>query len=186
MRWSACVQPLRHINSVCCVLALQVFTDIKARPQLNYRVRVSYLEIYNEACSDLLDISTQPSEIVIKEDTPDRVAVKGLSMPEVCTEAEALGKLFEVTKPNRLLTLVAAAGGCCMHWWLQMVGCCMKESTPACLMLPDPLQVMFGSVQVLGDAGSGTPPRLQQQLLPAASTIAEAACAILVSLLHVK
>eukprot|EP00891_Asterochloris_glomerata_P005682 jgi/Astpho2/5682/gw1.00079.25.1_t len=73
----------------------KVFTDIKARPQLNYRVRVSYLEIYNEACSDLLDISTQPSDIVIKEDTPDRVAVKGLSMPEVCTEAEALGKLFE-------------------------------------------------------------------------------------------
>ena len=110
-----------HITSVCRVLALQVFTAIKARPQPNYRVRVSYLEIYNEACSDLLDISTQPSEIVIKEDTPDRVAVKGLSMPEVCTEAEALGKLFEVTAVNRLLVLVAAGGGCCMHWWLQMV-----------------------------------------------------------------
>ena len=102
------------------MLALQVFTDIKARPQMNYRVRVSYLEIYNEACSDLLDISTQPSEIVIKEES-DRVAVKGLSMPEVCTEAEALGRLFEVTTFNRLLTLVAADGGVCMHWWLQMV-----------------------------------------------------------------
>ena len=109
---------LAHHSNVCHVLALQVFTDIKARPQLNYRVRVSYLEIYNEACSDLLDISTQPSDIVIKEDTPDRVAVKGLSMPEVCTEAEALGKLFEVVTFNRLLTLAAAActGGC--RWWL--------------------------------------------------------------------
>ena len=90
-------------------------------------MRVSYLEIYNEACSDLLDISTQPSEIVIKEDTPDRVAVKGLSMPEVCTEAEALGKLFEVTNFSRLLTLVAAAGGCCMHWWLQMVAAAKRS-----------------------------------------------------------
>ena len=119
-----------HINLICRVLALQVFTDIKARPQLNYRVRVSYLEIYNEACSDLLDISTQPSEIVITEDAPDRITVKGLSMPEVCTEAEALGKLFEVTMLHRLLTWVAAACTGGFRWWLlhEVVYTCLSHA----------------------------------------------------------
>ena len=59
-------------------------------------MRVSYLEIYNEQCYDLLDISTQPSDIAIVEDSKDRVVVKGLAAPIVATEAEALQYLFEV------------------------------------------------------------------------------------------
>ena len=59
-------------------------------------MRVSYLEIYNEQCYDLLDISTQPSDIAVIEDSKDRVITKGLAAPLVNTEAEALQHLFEV------------------------------------------------------------------------------------------
>lgn len=59
-------------------------------------MRVSYLEIYNEQCYDLLDISTQPSDIAIVEHNKDRVIVKGLATPVAATEAEALQYLFEV------------------------------------------------------------------------------------------
>ena len=65
-------------------------------------MRVSYLEIYNEQCYDLLDISTQPSDIAIVEDSKDRVIVKGLATPVAATEAEALQYLFEVLSQTEL------------------------------------------------------------------------------------
>ena len=71
-------------------------------------MRVSYLEIYNEQCYDLLDIGAQPSDIAIIEDSKDRVIVKGLAVPEVHTEAEALQHLFEVPLPCQKLS--------CMQW----------------------------------------------------------------------
>ena len=74
----------------------KVFAGVKAHPESNWTVRVSYLEIYNEQCYDLLDISTQPSDIAIVEDNKDRVVVKGLATPVAATEAEALQHLFEV------------------------------------------------------------------------------------------
>lgn len=71
-------------------------------------MRVSYLEIYNEQCYDLLDISNQPSDIAIVEDSKDRVIVKGLATPVAATEAEALQYLFEVLlKRNYQLSIVA-------------------------------------------------------------------------------
>lgn len=69
---------------------------MKAHLQSSCTVRVSYLEIYNEQCYDLLDISAQPSDIAIIEDNKDRVIVKGLVAPVVDNEAEALQHLFEV------------------------------------------------------------------------------------------
>ena len=59
-------------------------------------MRVSYLEIYNEQCYDLLDISAQPSDIAIIEDSKDRIITKGLATPLVSSQAEALQYLFEV------------------------------------------------------------------------------------------
>ena len=82
------------------MLVCKVFAGIKALPVAGWTVRVSYLEIYNEQCYDLLDISTQPSEIAIVEDSKDRVMVKGLAAPVVATAAEALQYLFEVCRPS--------------------------------------------------------------------------------------
>ena len=75
-------------------------------------VRVSYLEIYNEQCYDLLDISAQPSDIAIIEDSKDRVLVKGLAAPMVNNEAEALQCLFEVSYHHRqlLVTMCTCSG----------------------------------------------------------------------------
>lgn len=77
-------------------LWIQVFAGLKAHLLSTCTVRVSYLEIYNEQCYDLLDISSQPSDIAIIEDSKDRVIVKGLAAPMVNNEAEALQHLFEV------------------------------------------------------------------------------------------
>jgi len=75
----------------------QVFAGLKKKHlQSTCTVRISYLEIYNEQCYDLLDISTQPSDIAVIEDSKDRVIVKGLAAPLVSSEAEALQYLFEV------------------------------------------------------------------------------------------
>ncbi|KAL3152339.1 hypothetical protein ABBQ32_001403 [Trebouxia sp. C0010 RCD-2024] len=72
----------------------KVFAGLKAHLLSTCTVRVSYLEIYNEQCYDLLDISAQPSDIAIIEDSKDRVILKGLLAPMVNNEAEALQHLF--------------------------------------------------------------------------------------------
>ncbi len=86
----------------------QVFAGLKKHLQSTCTVRVSYLEIYNEQCYDLLDISTQPSDIAVIEDSKDRVLIKGLAAPLVSTEAEALQYLFEVSCKPFTGCLVAA------------------------------------------------------------------------------
>ena len=75
---------------------MQVFAGLKKHLLSTCTVRISYLEIYNEQCYDLLDISAQPSDIAIIEDSKDRVIVKGLATPLVSGEAEALQYMFEV------------------------------------------------------------------------------------------
>ncbi|KAK9816474.1 hypothetical protein WJX72_000729 [[Myrmecia] bisecta] len=80
----------------------KLFAEIKARMTSNTTVRVSYLEIYNELCYDLLDLTTQPSEIAIMEDAKDHVYIKGLRTPVVENESEALGLLFE-GETNRMI-----------------------------------------------------------------------------------
>lgn len=59
-------------------------------------LRVCYLEIYNEALYDLLDNSTRPAEIHIAEDAKGSIHLKGVQMPIVNSEAEALTFMFEV------------------------------------------------------------------------------------------
>ncbi|GMH35911.1 hypothetical protein BSKO_03779 [Bryopsis sp. KO-2023] len=58
-------------------------------------VRVSYLEIYNESFYDLLDLTTQPSEITLAEDAKGKIHLRGADAPVVATEAEALSVMFE-------------------------------------------------------------------------------------------
>jgi len=89
----------------------QVFAGLKKHLQSTCTVRVSYLEIYNQQCYDLLDISTQPSDIAVIEDSKDRVIIKGLAAPLVSTEAEALQYLFEVRCKPFTGYLVAARHG---------------------------------------------------------------------------
>lgn len=59
-------------------------------------VRVSYLEIYNESLYDLLRFEdAKHSDLQIFEDKQGVTHVKGLSMPIVTNEADALNLLFE-------------------------------------------------------------------------------------------
>ncbi len=55
-----------------------------------------HVQIYNEALYDLLDITTQPHEISIYENSRGVVTLSGLRTAVVNSEAEALALLFEV------------------------------------------------------------------------------------------
>jgi kinesin family protein 6/9 len=61
----------------------------------SWRLRVSYLEIYNEAIYDLLDISTQPADIGLHDDGRGRLVFAGLRSADVRSEQEALALFFE-------------------------------------------------------------------------------------------
>ncbi|PNW77229.1 hypothetical protein CHLRE_10g427750v5 [Chlamydomonas reinhardtii] len=80
----------------------QLFAEVKAMPDREARVSVQYLEIYNEALYDLLDITTQPHEISIYESSKGQVTVSGLRTAVVASEAEALALLFE-GETNRVI-----------------------------------------------------------------------------------
>ncbi|KAG2446184.1 hypothetical protein HXX76_000777 [Chlamydomonas incerta] len=79
-----------------------LFTEVKAMPDREARISVQYLEIYNEALYDLLDITTQPHEISIYESSKGQVTVSGLRTAVVASEAEALALLFE-GETNRVI-----------------------------------------------------------------------------------
>ncbi|WIA42242.1 hypothetical protein OEZ86_008259 [Tetradesmus obliquus] len=67
-----------------------------------WSVSVSYLEIYNEALYDLLDLTAQPQELALYEDGRGRVQVSGLRQVAVASEAEALALFFE-GESNRVI-----------------------------------------------------------------------------------
>lgn len=53
-----------------------VVSQLSASPGvISWQVAVSYLEIYNEAMYDLLDISTQPHELSLYEDARGQTQV---------------------------------------------------------------------------------------------------------------
>ncbi|GIL72545.1 hypothetical protein Vretimale_4317 [Volvox reticuliferus] len=79
-----------------------VFAEVKAMPDREAKISIQYLEIYNESLYDLLDITTQPHEISIYENSRGVVTVSGLRTAVVTSEAEALALLFE-GETNRVI-----------------------------------------------------------------------------------
>merc|ERR1719261_2419676 len=76
----------------------QVFSEIQSRFETEYRVTVSYMEIYNERMFDLLDGGEgQHEEYQVVQDVRGGrgVVVRGMTEREVSTEREALDALFE-------------------------------------------------------------------------------------------
>ncbi|CAH2281813.1 kinesin KIF9 isoform X1 [Pelobates cultripes] len=83
----------------------QVFKEIEERTDQSVIVRISYLEIYNEALFDLLatlpDVPTPDTQMSIV-DAAQGVHVKGLSMHLAGNEEQALNLLFE-GETNRII-----------------------------------------------------------------------------------
>eukprot|EP00936_MAST-01D_sp_MAST-1D-sp1_P001659 g1659.t1 len=76
----------------------QVFAEVQSRFETEYRVTVSYMEIYNERMFDLLDGGEgQHEEYQVVQDVRGGrgVVVRGMTEREVSTEREALDALFE-------------------------------------------------------------------------------------------
>lgn len=68
-----------------------------------FKISLSYLEIYNEQLYDLLDLTTQPHELTIHENSrTNAIWVGGLKTVEVKSEAEALAQLFS-GEANRVI-----------------------------------------------------------------------------------
>lgn len=72
----------------------QIFKDISDRPTLEFTVKVSYLEVYNEQLVDLLVSDSKTHPLTVYEDK-NGVHVKGLKVLLANNEEEALNMLFE-------------------------------------------------------------------------------------------
>ena len=76
----------------------RLFQELGGKPDYDFVVKISYLEIYNESVFDLLSPlppSEQKGEITFQEDSKGNVVVKGLSKHIVNSEEEAFNLLFE-------------------------------------------------------------------------------------------
>jgi len=72
-----------------------LFDMIASRTDMTYRVKLSYMEIYNEQMFDLLDNIGQTDHLQIVDDHKGGVQVKGLTMVEVCNEQDVLNHFFD-------------------------------------------------------------------------------------------
>lgn len=76
----------------------QIFSEVASRVEYEYRIYVSYMEIYNERIFDLLDDLSRPGAApdfaIIDEKDGRGTCVRGLNEIEVFTEKEALNLLF--------------------------------------------------------------------------------------------
>ena len=86
-----------------------VFSKLNENPDTQYEVRISYLEIYNEAGYDLLDPSHETKgledlpKVSLMEDDHGKIHLKNLSAQLARSEEEALNLLF-VGDTNRMIS----------------------------------------------------------------------------------
>jgi hypothetical protein len=74
-----------------------LLAGLRAAPGLaSWSLALSYVEVYNDALFDLLDITTSPSELAVYEDGGGALQVAGARKVAVSSEAEALALFFEV------------------------------------------------------------------------------------------
>ena len=86
-----------------------VFAKLAEQPGIEFEVRISYLEIYNEAGYDLLDPSHETKgledlpKVSLQEDHDGKIHVRNLSAQLARNEEEALNLLF-VGDTNRMIS----------------------------------------------------------------------------------
>ena len=77
----------------------RLFNEISNKPEFDFNIQISYLEIYNEIMFDLLPESGnfigERANIEFQEDNKGNVIVKGLSKHKVTNEEECFNLLFE-------------------------------------------------------------------------------------------
>ena len=77
----------------------RLFNEISNKPEFDFNIQISYLEIYNEIMFDLLpengSFIGERANIEFQEDNKGNVIVKGLSKHKVTNEEECFNLLFE-------------------------------------------------------------------------------------------
>ena len=85
-----------------------IFSEVRRRTDMVFKVSVSYLEIYNESGYDLLDESqnsrnlTDLPKVKPREDANERVVLNNLSVHRADSEEDALNLLF-IGDTNRVV-----------------------------------------------------------------------------------
>ena len=77
----------------------RLFNEISTKPEYDFNIQISYLEIYNEIMFDLLPedgkFIGERANIEFQEDNKGNVSVKGLSKHKLTNEEECFNLLFE-------------------------------------------------------------------------------------------
>ena len=77
----------------------RLFSEISTKPEYDFNIQISYLEIYNEIMFDLLPedgkFLGERANIEFQEDNKGNVIVKGLTKHKVTNEEECFNLLFE-------------------------------------------------------------------------------------------
>ena len=77
----------------------RLFNEISNKPEFDFNIQISYLEIYNEIMFDLLpeggNFIGERTNIEFQEDSKGNVNVKGLTKHKVTNEEECFNLLFE-------------------------------------------------------------------------------------------
>ena len=77
----------------------RLFNEISNKPEFDFNIQISYLEIYNEIMFDLLpengNFVGERANIEFQEDNKGNVIIKGLSKHKVTNEEECFNLLFE-------------------------------------------------------------------------------------------
>ncbi|GAX77459.1 hypothetical protein CEUSTIGMA_g4903.t1 [Chlamydomonas eustigma] len=79
-----------------------LFAEIRNLSDRQFKISIQYLEIYNESLYDLLDITTQPHELNIQENTKGVVNITGLKSAVVQSDTQAFQLFFE-GETNRVI-----------------------------------------------------------------------------------
>lgn len=72
----------------------ELFTQINEQTDKNFKVKITFVEIYNETIHDLLDREDQPN-VTLQEDPIYGVIAKGAKLVEVTSEEATLQQLFQ-------------------------------------------------------------------------------------------
>ena len=68
---------------------------MEIKPEFEFVVSISYLEIYNEIMFDDGNVMKQRPDITFQEDSKGNLTIKGLTKHKVTNEEEDLNLLFE-------------------------------------------------------------------------------------------
>ena len=135
----------------------RLFNEISTKPEYDFNIQISYLEIYNEIMFDLLPedgkFIGERANIEFQEDNKGNVSVKGLSKHKVTNEEECFNLLFE-GESNRTISEQGSSRSHCL-FMIQLEMKSKIESTEKIMVSKLNFVDLAGSERVKKTGSSG-------------------------------